>query len=175
MKAGHRLALNTLFTKYYASLCRFAFSFVRNTQESEELVKDVFYQLWKKREQLNIERNVKSYLFASVCYACLAALQKQVVVFQRLEDVLEHPQENVTPENVSEHAELTALIEQAIDHLPERVRQVFVLSRFENLKYTEIAAVLELSEKTVESHITKALAHLRGHLRKYYPSLPVSK
>lgn len=175
LREGQRLALNTLFVNYYESLCRFAFSFVKNKQEAEELVNDVFLQLWRKREHISIEHSVKAYLFASVRHASLAMLQKKVIVFDSLDDVLQHPQETITPEQETAHSELTLLVAQALENLPERTRQVFLLSRFENLKYAEIAQTLALSEKTVEGHITKALAHLRECLRKYYPSVTVSR
>lgn len=155
-----RLALNTLFETYYQQLCRFACSCSLTPEQAEEVVSDVFFVLWKNRERLDIHSNVRGYLYRCVRNAALEVFRQT-----RPEVALtaQHDIQDVTmPDSDLEYRELDAQIEKAIDSLPERCRQVFVMNRFDSFTYKEIAFALGLSEKTVEHHMVKALDIMRS-------------
>jgi RNA polymerase sigma-70 factor (ECF subfamily) len=160
-----RLALNTLFAQYYESLCSFAFSYLHSTEEAEESVADVFFQLWKNRHQLEIDKNLKSYLYVSVKHATFALIKKSKLTFEEIDDTIESTvSDDITPQTLLDYEELHEKVNVAINKLPHRCRQIFLMSRYEGLKYREIGAILSISEKTVENQLIKALAHVRSSL-----------
>jgi RNA polymerase sigma-70 factor (ECF subfamily) len=172
IQANDRLALNTLFTQYYDKLCRFANTYLRHAAEAEEVVADVFVYLWKNRHQLTIEKNLNAYLYIAVKHAALAVLKKQQPLYEDIDDILLQTDfaDSTTPEQSLVHKELQQHIDLAIGALPHRCKQVFMMSRFDNLTYREISKILDISENTVENHLVKALGHLRKALRQYqYP------
>jgi RNA polymerase sigma-70 factor (ECF subfamily) len=172
IQANDRLALNTLFTQYYDKLCRFANTYLRHAAEAEEVVADVFVYLWKNRHQLTIEKNLNAYLYIAVKHAALAVLKKQQPLYEDIDDILLQTDfaDSTTPEQSLVHKELQQHIDLAIGALPHRCKQVFMMSRFDNLTYREISKILDISENTVENHLVKALSHLRKALRQYqYP------
>ncbi len=157
-----RLALNTLFAEYYQKLCGFAFTFLRNQQEAEECVADVFVNIWKGRKTLYIERSVKAYLYTSVRNAVMAAIKKRNPLLVNIDALANIPQEEV---NAGEQemllSEINKEIEKAVESLPPRCKQVFLMSRVESFSYKSIGELLGISEKTVENHLVKALTILR--------------
>lgn len=169
IQANDRLALNTLFAQYYEKLCRFANTYLRQAAEAEEVVADVFVYLWKNRHQLTIEKNLKSYLYISVRHAALAVLRKQQPLYEDIDDVLQGTDftDVATPEQALMHKELQQHIGLAIGALPHRCKQVFMMSRFDDLTYWEIGEILDISENTVENHLVRALSHLRKALKQY--------
>lgn len=169
IQANDRLALNTLFAQYYEKLCRFANTYLRQPPEAEEIVADVFVYLWKNRHQLSIEKNLKSYLYISVRHAALAALKRQQPLYEDIDDILLETDfaDVATPEQTLVHKELQQHIDLAIGALPHRCKQVFMMSRFDDLTYREIAEILNISENTVENHLVRALGHLRKALKQY--------
>lgn len=172
IQANDRLALNTLFAQYYDKLCRFANTYLRHAAEAEEVVADVFVYLWKNRHQLTIEKNLNAYLYIAVKHAALAVLKKQQPLYEDIDDILLQTDfaDSTTPEQSLVHKELQQHIDLAIGALPHRCKQVFMMSRFDNLTYREISKILDISENTVENHLVKALGHLRKALRQYqYP------
>jgi RNA polymerase sigma-70 factor, ECF subfamily len=142
---------------------------VRNKEEAEEAVSEVFFQLWKNRNHLIIEHNVKAYLYVSVKNASLAIIRLRQPFFEDIDDVLTAANltDHAHPEKIIEFHELRDHFQQAVDQLPARCRQVFVLNRFDSLKYKEISDLLGISEKTVEHQIAKALSILRESLHRY--------
>lgn len=140
---------------------------------ARELVQETFTMLWEKRESIDLSRSVKSYLMTSLHNRCLNYLRDNKK-FDK--DLL--AAEYLQPESLGEDAlqsymtqELNNRIQEAISLLPDRCRQVFTLSRFENLKYQEIAEQLSISVKTVEVQMSKALQILREKLSDYLPAI----
>jgi RNA polymerase sigma-70 factor, ECF subfamily len=174
LKTGDITAFEMLFKSYYQPLCNYAYSFVQDRDEAEEIVQTTFLSVWEKRETLDIRTAFKPYIYAMVRNACLNVIKhekiKQLHVDGELA-VAERSVESVTRTVMA--AELETKIQEAMEKLPEQCRLVFKLSRFEELKYAEIADQLNISVKTVENQMGKALKIMREQLREYLPMLIV--
>jgi len=174
LKAGDLTAFEMLFRTYYQPLCNYAFTFVQDRDEAEEIVQSTFLNIWEKRENLSIHTGVKPYLYAMVRNACLNVLKHEKIKQQHATmemAIAERSIESVARTVIA--SELEAKIHDAMDHLPEQCRLIFKLSRFEDLKYAEIAEQLSISIKTVENQMGKALRIMREQLRDYLPLLIV--
>lgn len=174
LKQGNDSAYRYLFDTYYVRLCRVAKLYTGDNYVSENLVGDLIFYLWENRETLNIHSSLSSYLFTSIRNRCLNYLQQSSVVHEsRFPAFADDIAENITsmsessPLGVIIEKELENRINESIDHLPEECRNVFKLSRFENLSYDEISERLGISVNTVRYHIKNALATLRTNLREY--------
>jgi RNA polymerase sigma-70 factor (ECF subfamily) len=170
LKAGNITAFEMLFRTYYQPLCNYAYTFVADRDEAEEIVQTAFLNVWEKRESLGIHTAVKPYLYAMVRNACLNVIKHEKIRQQHAAVELAMAERSV--EAVSRTivaSELESRIYHAMDKLPEHCRMVFKLSRFEELKYAEIAAQLNISIKTVENQMGKALRIMRQELKEYLP------
>lgn len=167
---GDRKAFEALFRAHYRGLCGFAMGYLKDAGQAEDLVQDLFFRLWLDREKVAITMSVKAYLFAAVRNRCLNALKTT----GRLRVLNEETDDRLDEEEPSEdeHAERIARVRAAIEMLPEERRKVFKLSRYEGLKYQEIADRLGISVKTVENQMGKALKTLREELADLVTLLP---
>lgn len=160
--------LEQLFKQHFRELSHFAFGYVKDSEIAREIVQDSFVSLWLKRDTIDPEREVKSYLSTTVRNKCLNHLRdnrkfsKELIDLEQVAGAIPFTQ----PDNL-DHKDLQDQIDTAIAELPEKCREVFILSRYENLRYQEIATQLNISVKTVETQITKALRHLRARLAPY--------
>ncbi len=135
---------------------------------AKEIVQVSFINLWEKRQSIDISKSVKSYLTTSIRNKCLNYLRdtKKFDTDIILSDVL-FQEVNFEQGDKLIEKELNNKITKAIDELPEKCKEIFQLNRFENLKYKEIANKLDISVKTVETQMSKALKHLREKLKDY--------
>ena len=166
IKSGDIKAFETLFRENYAPLCRFAKSFVNDTDTAEEIVQDFFYHFWKNKETIQVKISLKAYLFGSVKNLAIKHIEKQIVRRKYAERILaESPDSNwYNFENELDAKELKNKIEQSLELLPDRCRLIFRLNRFEGLTYQKIAEALSVSVKTVEADMTRTLKHIRSTL-----------
>jgi len=157
-----------LFKNHYTELCVFANKYLEDLDASEEIVQDLFVKFWEEREKKEITVSVRAYLFTAVKNACLNQLKHHKIKTRYKElkqrEML-HSENSTTSE--AETNELNEKIKIAIDALPEGRKKVFLLSRNEGLKYTEIATKLNISVKTVENQMSEALRFLRKELKEY--------
>jgi RNA polymerase sigma-70 factor (family 1) len=169
IKQGDKKAFETVFKTYYQLLCNYACSIIKDMDEAEEVVQNVFYTVWKKREELEID-SVKAYLYRAIHNDCLNKIKHAKIKMSYAQDYKNTTQAGLDSSTQLMNAkELSTKIHQAIDSLPEQCGLVFRLNRFENKKYAEIANELGISVKTVENHMGKALKIMRGQLKDYLP------
>jgi len=157
-----------LFREYYQMLCSYAYRFVNDADTAEEIVQELFYKLWEKRSEIQINTSEKSYLYSAVHNRCLKFIEHRNVESRYKSYYLTHESEvDNAPHQNSNVNELQNIIDQTINTLPERCGRIFRLNRFEGLKYQEIADKLAISIKTVEANMGKALKILRKNLKDY--------
>jgi RNA polymerase sigma-70 factor (ECF subfamily) len=157
-----------LFRSHFAGLCFFAQKYVKDIDTAKEIVQDAFLSLWEKRDTIDMDRQVKSYLTMIIHNKCTNYLRdnrKFDTNILQIENLLDVPEYESTDSLVT--GELKVSIESAINELPEKCREIFVMNRYENLKYQEIADKLQISVKTVETQMSKALQHMRLRLAAY--------
>lgn len=168
LRAGQESALDTLFRAHYAYLCQSVYRVLPDRNMAEDLVQEVFYELWRKREKLNIQQSVRAYLRRAAVNKTLNYIRDQRLLVED-EESMPLGVASTQPGAVEqmEVKEMKERMYAAIDTLPERCRLVFVLSRFEHLSNKDIAHQLEVSVKTVENQMTKALKILRHAMGDY--------
>ncbi|MEN0002489.1 MAG: RNA polymerase sigma-70 factor [Bacteroidota bacterium] len=160
-------AMDQLFKSYYAYVCKAVFKIIPDTRTAEDIAQEVFMEIWRKRDRFQIATSLKAYLRRAAVNRSLNYIRDNKIVIAATEVALQlQAQGPKAQENLETH-ELQQLIDQSIDQLPERCRLVFVLSRFEQMTYKEIAEQLGISVKTVENQISKALQLLRAALGPY--------
>lgn len=168
IRKGDIKEFESLFHRHYPGMCSYAETLVKQVEVAEEIVQDVFYNIWKNRADLHIYASWQSYLFRSVFNNAMMHLRKS----RREQSLDEHWAENhlESGELLSEEMdarELNAAMIYTLEGLPDRTQEIFRLSRFEGLKYNEIATELSISVKTVEANMGKALKALRVSLEKF--------
>lgn len=166
-----RKAFDTLFRKYYKPLCAYAFRFV-DLNDAEEIVQDLLLWLWENRTCFSIQTSLSSYLFRAVYYRCLSCIEQKEVK-KRIETLYWEKNSEEIPSGTESFQveELIMQIHLAIEKLPENYREAFVLHRFKDKSYKEIASQLNVSTKTVDYRIQQALKLLREDLKDYFPLL----
>lgn len=162
-----RMGLELLFRRYHGSLCSHAVRFVYSRQIAEDLVSEVFFQFYKTEAHKRVTSSFLSYLFRSVRNEAFTYLRREFGRSSSLDAACETQPELQTPGPDAEiqYNNLYLRVNETIAKLPAQCQRVFVMSRFEDKKYQEIAHELSISPKTVEAHMSKALRHLREALR----------
>jgi RNA polymerase sigma-70 factor (ECF subfamily) len=167
IRQGDKEQFESLFRSSYVSLVRYAGRILKDNDDAEEIVQDLFVLLWKEREKLKIESSLNGYLFRSVHNRCLHFLDHKKVVERYARNSSGSPaEETVGPMELINYKELQDKITQVLKRLPEKCSTIFYLNRFEGLKYTEIAEKLSVSVKTVEANMGKALKEFRKELHE---------
>lgn len=175
LREGVEEAYEILFAKHFVKLCLYAGHFLGNDQEAREIVEDFFCDLWINCETINIQSDLKAYLYRSIHNRCLKYLRHQKVRQKYIESrqyvftdrgILEPVSEDV-PEALFIIRELQDKVAVAIEALPPECRKIFMLKRFDDLSYNEIAERLGISVNTVKTQMTRALQKLRESLKDY--------
>lgn len=164
--AGHgdKESFDILFEGMYARYCRLAMLLLGNREDAEDVVQEVFLNLWKSRESFEYMPGVESYLYRAVKNRCLNRIRDR----KGTEDLsaAEGLESRYGLESLSE-SEIRKVVDDALGRLPEKCRTVFILSRFANKSNRAIAGETSLSEKSVEAYITRALKSLRAAFDKF--------
>lgn len=164
LKRGDKKALTTLYDKYWKPLFISSYNILKNKEVCEEIIQDVFIEIWNKRSELEIKVSLQSYLYACVRYKVFYEFRKNTIIRVELFEDLNGRFHYATPETKVMYKELEQLIESIVGNLPQKCQNVYRLSRNEHLSHKEIAQQLNISTKTVENHITNALKVLRASL-----------
>ena len=159
-------AFKVLFLEFYPSLCVFASRYVIQEETARDIVQDVFFKIWEKRKSMFINTSFRNFLITSVRNSCIDFLRKNDLENRYLEksrftDSLTSPEELYTLK------ELEAKIIDSLTRLPSNVREAFEMNRFKGMTYVAIAEEMEVSPKTIESYISRALKFLRVELHDY--------
>lgn len=167
-----------IYLRYYSRMKKFAREFVLSEAEAENMVQDVFASLWQRREMLPFNVSLTALLFTALRNRCLDFLRRECLRNRARTEIMEELQltlklnlsslEAFEFQDLSVH-ELEEKIQKAIDSLPERCREIFIKSRIEGFRHSEIAEQLDISVKTVENQMTIAYRRLRMELKDYLP------
>lgn len=167
---GEKWAFKAIFLQHYEPLCNFCWRYTRSRVISEDLVQEVFADLWNLKETLDPNKNLKVYLYQAVKNKGYDYLAHQKVVRKYQADQSHDPKEVVHQKKIiQEDKTFIKAARQAIDALPQRAQQTYVLHRQDGLTYKEIAEVMDVTVKTVESQMSRALDILRSRLRNNSP------
>ena len=163
LEKDDELAISLIFRAYYSYLCKVAYKIIPDNNLVEDLSQEVFFELWRKKGSLQVNISLKAYLRRAAVNRALNYIRDQKIKFS---DEKPYPLQSGDAHAglQMEADELQLRIDESIDSLPERCRIVFVLSRFEDMSYQQIADALDISVKTVENQISKALRLLREAL-----------
>ena len=168
LKAGKESALQNIFKHYYKYLVVTGYNITGDNEKAKDLVQDVFFELWKKRDRIDIQSSLKSYLRRAVVNRSLNYIKSQKRFdFGEENFDKQTPDKAVSAQKKLEAEDLKVAINNAIDSLPTKCKAIFILSRFEKLSHKEIAAKLDISTKTIENQITKALKIVRATVTRY--------
>jgi RNA polymerase sigma-70 factor, ECF subfamily len=170
LTAQNESAFEKVFKRYYKALHAYAYTIVKDEAVADDMVQQVFYRLWNSSEKINIQSSIAAYLYRAVYNESLNFIKHQkIVVTHQKETAPYMKSERDTAAGKIINKELEQKLRQALNALPEQCRTVFQLSRFENLKYQEIADYLGISVKTVENQMGKALKIMRHQLIDILP------
>jgi RNA polymerase sigma-70 factor (family 1) len=161
-----------LFKQYYAPLVAYACRYVSNVDIAREIVQDFFVRFYEKRQTLTIDISVKSYLYRSIYNCCINYINQRNIQEKHLRNIDLERGDEENLENEINTVELQYKIFEVIEELPAKCRKIFKMNRLEGLKNEEIAKQLNLSKRTVETQISKALKVLRKKLADYIPVSP---
>ncbi len=174
LKEGNKRIFDYLFHLYYSGLVVYAIKYVENKDVAEDIVQDFFVKVWTSRASIQIDLSLKSYFFVSVRNRCFDWLRKHQLKIKTEQELQLRNQNTLVEASFLLESELQQQIQNAIDKLPPVCREIFVMNRFDGLKPMEIASLKNISVRTVETHIGKALRLLRCELEEYLPAALVA-
>ena len=167
MKTGDRESFNQVFRRYYSPLVRFCVRFVADTDIAAEIVQDLFVKLWSNREKLSFNTSFESYMLTSVRNSVITYINRERSHAEANLRVYSEESDNNDPSETLQSNNLEESYRQILKTMPEKRREVFLASRFDGLKYAEIAEKLGISPKTVEAQMSAAIKQLREGLKAY--------
>lgn len=167
IRAGNMLAFDTMYNSYSKKIYKFAYSILKSREESENIVQDTFMKLWEKRENVEKDSSVKSYLFTIAYNSTIDLIRKKIKDDQFIEYLKSIQVTYENPDIDYEYKELTEKLHKVIEQLPLRQKEVYLLYSEEGLSYQKIAEKLHISVNTVENHMSRALKNIRAKMDAY--------
>ncbi len=167
-----------IYTTYFPKLLRFSRFYILSEEEAENIIQDMFTDIWDNMKVLQSIKNTKAFLFSAVKNRCIDYLRKQALINNKSYNLLEISGKEIEfklfsllqiDENMLSADDVENLLHAAIEKLPKRCREIFILSRMEGLKNREIAEQLEISTSTVENQMTIAIRKLKSELKDFLP------
>jgi RNA polymerase sigma-70 factor (family 1) len=169
LKMGDHAAFTEIYNRFWERLCDAAYQRLRSREDAEEVVQAVFVSLYVKREDLNLKTTLEAYLKAALKYKVIDAYRSQQLYYRHLDRLIaDHQLLLPTPDKHIEIKELESQVLLVTHKLPYKCREVFIMSRFEQLSHQEIAERTGISISTIKKHIHKALSILRSNLSNTY-------
>jgi RNA polymerase sigma-70 factor (ECF subfamily) len=163
VKSGNKKAFEQIFKIYYEDLCRYALFLSSGVADTEDIVQDIFFKMWINRKDFILTSSLKSYLFTAVKNSVINIIKHEGIKEKYIQYQKNYEDSSENPDKI-ENSELGNKINTIISELPERRREIFIMSKLEGLKYKEIAEKLNISVKTVENQMGEALKFLREKL-----------
>jgi len=166
LKKGDITAFDKIYEKYSNRIYLFIFGIIKSQKDAEDIVQEVFINIWNKREKINEHLSFQSFIFTIAHNSTISLLRKKTTENSFIDYVksIQNPLETKSAETDIEFNELKTQLEKTLEKLPKRQREVYTLSREEELTYKEIAKKMEISVNTVENHIVKALKFIRENM-----------
>ncbi|RZJ79650.1 MAG: RNA polymerase sigma-70 factor [Flavobacterium sp.] len=170
LKQGKDRAFDELYFRYRDLLVRFVYQRMKSIPVSEEIVQEVFTNIWERRKDLNIQK-FSAYIYTSVRYTTLDYIKSNTITDQYIKEVIDRNLSDSLDHNATEesiyHDELQEALDKATALLPKKSKEVFILSRFKQYTNKEIAEELNVSHETVKYHISYALKFMRTYLGEF--------
>ena len=157
---------HALYRRFRPGLSSFSSAIVKNKEDADEIVNDVFVSIWEKQQLLILDDSLKNYLFTAVKNRCLNHIKKAKLPFAEMPDEFTAVSPGHAVDRILEGQETQQHINRLIEQLPTKCKQVFLLSRMFDLSYKEIAEIMDISTKTVENQIGIALKYLKENLKR---------
>lgn len=168
IKADNMFAFDVLYKRYCKRVYKFGYSILKSREESENLTQDVFLNLWENRLKIEKNSSIKSYVFTITYNSAISIIRKKARESQFMEYLKSLQEINVEPVNIElEYTELTNKLDEILQALPQRQKEIYLLHRVSGLKYSEIAESLHISVNTIENHMSRALKTIREKLCNY--------
>ena len=167
LKSKPDVALRSLYSSYYRYVCSVVYKMTGDSAVAEDISQEVFLEVWKRRETLEIKTTLKGYLRKIAVNKTLNQIRSKKMNFEEEDTILQVPSTENSTQKILEAEDLQNAINKAVESLPERCRLVFGLSRYEEKTYKEIADLLTISIKTVENQMSKALKIVRNAVLEY--------
>lgn len=164
IRGGDIEEFELLYRQFCQPLIMFANKYIYDQDVAENVVQDVFVNVWMNRENLDVSGNIKAYLYTSVRNKALNTIKHSHIKREYQENLKLDDIDPNTPESKVMYKEVEFAVNNAVRNLPEKCRMIFLMSRNDQLSYAEIANILGLSVKTIENQMGKALKILRKHL-----------
>lgn len=166
LKSGFEKAYEQLFFDYYPQLTVFAKKYVQDIEMAKEIVQTIFIRIFEKRKSIIIETSIKSYLYQSVRNECLNHIRHENIHNEHIKQYrLQSENNSIEWSDKMDETELEYKIFQSVEKLPKQCQKIFKMSRIEGKKNKEIAEILQISKRTVETQISRALKVLRKELK----------
>ncbi len=160
-------ALRSLYSSYYSYICMVVYKMIGDGSQAEDVAQEVFVEVWKRRESLDVNTSLKGYLRMVAVNKTLNHIRSKKMDFDQDDAILQVPNKENSTQNLLEAEDLKNAINHAVNSLPEKCRIIFGLSKFEEKSYREIAEQLCISIKTVENQMSKALKIVRKAVLEY--------
>jgi len=166
LEKGDKDAFTQIFERYYAPLVAYINQYTHDFSEAEDLVQNCFTIIWEKRERLTISTSVKSYLYSTAYNLYIDAYRKNRKISLYLDSLKSEALNEIVSESAEDLKKQLEVLNKAIEALPPKCREIFILNKKEGLSYKDIARQLDISVKTVEAQIRIALIKIRERLKK---------
>ncbi|WP_343668678.1 RNA polymerase sigma-70 factor [Chitinophaga sp.] len=157
-----------MYNEYWPRLFAYVYNRLKSKEITEEIIQEVFFSLWNRRGELSLTHSLNAYLFTAVKYQLFNYMKADKVRRAYASSYAQFVDADHSNEQYMAYADLVNAVEKEVSRLPEKCQQVYRMSRNEHRSIQDIATALNISHKTVENHLTRALKHLRIAFREYF-------